>query len=127
MTAGSDWEYWAWVICYRNWALNMGQSLYAEDTCQSDTVTSINNNMKWNINNINEKQFEKLLYTNETPNPDLIIRTGGQKRISNFMLWQSAYSEMYFTSKLWPDFNKRDVSKALNDFKKRNRNYGKIN
>ena len=73
------------------------------------------------------KKFEKLLYTTGTPNPDLIIRTGGQKRISNFLLWQSAYSEMYFTSKLWPDFNKKDVIKALNDFKNRNRNYGKIN
>ncbi|MQG06575.1 MAG: di-trans,poly-cis-decaprenylcistransferase [SAR202 cluster bacterium] len=94
---------------------------------RQEIIQAVNKLIKQNINNINEKQFEKLLYTNGTPNPDLIIRTGGQKRISNFMLWQSAYSEMYFTSKLWPDFNKRDVIKALNDFKKRNRNYGKIN
>ena len=94
---------------------------------RQEIIQAVNKLIKQNINNINEKQFEKLLYTNGTPNPDLIIRTGGQKRISNFMLWQSAYSEMYFTSKLWPDFNKKDVIKALNDFKKRNRNYGKIN
>ena len=94
---------------------------------RQEIINAVNKLIKQNINNVDETQFEKLLYTSEVPNPDLIIRTGGQKRISNFMLWQSAYSEMYFTSKLWPDFNKRDVIKALNDFKKRNRNYGKIN
>ena len=94
---------------------------------RQEIINAVNKLIKQNINNVDEKQFEKLLYTSEVPNPDLIIRTGGQKRISNFMLWQSAYSEMYFTSKLWPDFNKKDVIKALNDFKKRNRNYGKTN
>ena len=94
---------------------------------RQEIINAVNKLIKQNINNVDETQFEKLLYTSEVPNPDLIIRTGGQKRISNFMLWQSAYSEMYFTSKLWPDFNKKDVIKALNDFKKRNRNYGKTN
>ena len=93
---------------------------------RQEIIKAVNKLIKQNIDNINEKQFEKLLYTSGTPNPDLIIRTGGQKRISNFLIWQSAYSEMYFTSKLWPDFNKKDVIKALNNFKKRNRNYGKI-
>ncbi len=94
---------------------------------RQEIINAVNKLIKQNIDNVDETQFEKLLYTSEIPNPDLIIRTGGQKRISNFMLWQSAYSEMYFTSKLWPDFNKKDVIKALNDFKKRNRNYGKTN
>ena len=94
---------------------------------RQEIINAVNKLIKQNINNVDETQFEKFLYTSEVPNPDLIIRTGGQKRISNFMLWQSAYSEMYFTSKLWPDFNKKDVIKALNDFKKRNRNYGKTN
>ena len=94
---------------------------------RQEIINAVNKLIKQNINNVDETQFEKLLYTSEVPNPDLIIRTGGQKRISNFMLWQSAYSEMYFTSKLWPDFNRKDVIKALNDFKKRNRNYGKTN
>ena len=94
---------------------------------RQEIINAVNKLIKQNINNVDETQFEKFLYTSDIPNPDLIIRTGGQKRISNFMLWQSAYSEMYFTSKLWPDFNKKDVIKALNDFKKRNRNYGKTN
>ena len=94
---------------------------------RQEIINAVNKLIKQNIDNVDETQFEKLLYTSEVPNPDLIIRTGGQKRISNFMLWQSAYSEMYFSSKLWPDFNKKDVIKALNDFKKRNRNYGKTN
>ena len=94
---------------------------------RQEIINVVNKLIKQNINHIDETHFEKLLYTSEIPNPDLIIRTGGQQRISNFMLWQSAYSEMYFTTKLWPDFNKKDVIKALNDFKKRNRNYGKTN
>ena len=94
---------------------------------RQEIINAVNKLIKQNLDNVDETQFEKFLYTSDTPNPDLIIRTGGQKRISNFMLWQSAYSEMYFTSKLWPDFNKKDVIKALNDFKKRNRNYGKTN
>ena len=94
---------------------------------RQEIINVVNKLIKQNINHIDETHFEKLLYTSEIPNPDLIIRTGGQQRISNFMLWQSAYSEMYFTTKLWPDFNKKDVIKALKDFKKRIRNYGKTN
>ena len=64
--------------------------------------------------------------TNKIPDPDLIIRTGNQIRLSNFMLWQAAYSELYFSQKLWPDFNKNDLNKALKEFEKRRRNYGSI-
>lgn len=74
---------------------------------------------------INTANLIKNLYTSESKDPDLIIRTGGEYRLSNFMLWQSAYSELYFTKKLWPDFNITDLKKILINFKKRKRNFGK--
>ena len=74
---------------------------------------------------ISENNITKNLYTSTSKDPDLIIRTGGELRLSNFMLWQSAYSELYFTKKLWPDFNITDLKKILINFKKRKRNYGK--
>ena len=61
------------------------------------------------------------------PDPDLIIRTGGEFRLSNFLLWQAAYSELFFTDKLWPDFTENDFLEALAEFKKRNRRYGSGN
>jgi len=70
--------------------------------------------------------FKQFLWTKELPDPDLIIRTGGEIRISNFLLWQSAYAEFYFTSVLWPDFHKEDFIRALNDYQKRERRFGKI-
>ena len=73
---------------------------------------------------INKNNITKNLYTSMSKDPDLIIRTGGELRLSNFMLWQSAYSELFFTKKLWPDFNITDLKKIIN-FKKRKRNYGK--
>ena len=72
------------------------------------------------------KNFEKNLYTNNMPDPDILIRTGGQKRLSNFMLWQLAYSELFFVKKLWPDFNKNDFNKIIFQFKKMRRNFGGI-
>lgn len=65
------------------------------------------------------------IYTADIPDPDLIIRTGGQKRLSNFFLWQSAYSELYFCDTLWPDFSKEDLLEAVEDYYKRVRKYGK--
>ena len=76
--------------------------------------------------NINEKNIEKFLYTKNMPNPDILIRTGNTKRLSNFLLWQLAYSEIFFEKKLWPDFNENDYSKIINKFKKVKRNYGNI-
>lgn len=73
---------------------------------------------------IDEESFSKLLFTKDIPEPQLLIRTGGQKRLSNFLLWQSAYSELYFTDKLWPDFGKEDFKLALEDFAQRKRNFG---
>ena len=72
------------------------------------------------------KNFEKNLYTSDFPDPDILIRTGGQKRLSNFLLWQIAYAEIFFVKKMWPDFNNNDFQKILNKFKKIKRNFGNI-
>ena len=75
---------------------------------------------------ISIKNFEKNLYTSNQPNPDILIRTGGQKRLSNFLLWQLSDTEMFFLDKLWPDFKTKDFNKILKDFIKIKRNFGKI-
>ena len=72
------------------------------------------------------KNFEKNLYTSGIPDPDILIRTGGQRRLSNFLLWQIAYAEIFFVKKMWPDFNNNDFQKILNKFKKIKRNFGNI-
>ena len=76
--------------------------------------------------NFSVKKFEKNLYTQSQPHPDILIRTGGHKRLSNFLLWQLAYSELYFSNKLWPDFNSNDLLKIIKKFKKIKRNFGAI-
>ena len=75
---------------------------------------------------INEKNFEKNLFTNNIPNPEILIRTGNTKRLSNFLLWQLAYAEIFFVKKLWPDFDQLDFEKIINKYKKIKRNFGKI-
>ena len=75
---------------------------------------------------INEKNISKFLFTEGIPDPDLLIRTGNTHRLSNFLLWQLAYAEIYFEKKLWPDFNERDYNKILKKFKSVKRNFGKI-
>ena len=77
-------------------------------------------------NEINMKNFEKALYTKNIPDPDLLIRSGGTKRLSNFLLWQLAYTEIFFIDKLWPDFNEKDFKKIVNKFYNVKRNFGKI-
>ena len=72
------------------------------------------------------KNLEKNLYTKNIPDPDILIRTGGHQRLSNFMLWQLAYSELFFLNKLWPDFNSTDLLKVIKKFKKSKRNFGSI-
>ena len=74
----------------------------------------------------NSKNLQNNLYTKGIPNPDILIRTGGKKRLSNFLLWQMAYTEIYFINKLWPDFKVIDYSKIINNFKKVKRNFGNI-
>ena len=84
------------------------------------------NAVKKNNKNINQKNLENKLYTQNMPNPDILIRTGGHQRLSNFMLWQLAYAELYFLKKLWPDFNGNDLKKIISNFKKIKRNFGAI-
>ncbi len=90
------------------------------------TKKIIENNPKVDLANFNEKYFEKNLSTSNIPDPELIIRTSGEQRISNFYLWQSAYSELYFTNILWPDFSKKELNNAIFEFKKRNRRFGSV-
>ena len=75
--------------------------------------------------NIDDKIFENYLTTRDIPDPELLIRTSGEVRISNFLLWQIAYSELYFTETLWPDFGKEELYKALIEYQKRERRFGK--
>ena len=100
-----------------NLALNYGS--------KSELINAINIINKKKIN-INELNVNKHLYTHDIPDPDLLIRTGNTNRLSNFMLWQLAYSEIFFEKKLWPDFTTKDYNKILNKFKKTKRNFGKI-
>ena len=100
-----------------NLALNYGS--------KSEIIRAINYIKKKKLR-VNEKNITKNLYTVNIPDPDILIRTGNRKRLSNFLLWQVAYSEIFFEKKLWPDFNERDYNKILNLFKKTKRNFGKI-
>ncbi len=78
------------------------------------------------LNSVDIESFSRYQYLSELPNPDLLIRTGGEKRISNFLLWQIAYTELYFTDVLWPEFNKEKLMYALEDYSKRERRFGGI-
>jgi undecaprenyl diphosphate synthase len=80
---------------------------------------------KLSITEINHKKISESLQTSEYPDPDLLIRTGGELRVSNFLLWQISYTELYFTNILWPDFSKEDFYRAVIDFQKRERRFGK--
>lgn len=92
---------------------------------KQEIIHAINNVIKGNIDCVLEKEFEKFLYTKDLPKLDLLIRTGGEKRLSNFLLWQAAYAELYFCDTLWPDFSCQDLSKALADYTKREKKYGR--
>ena len=76
------------------------------------------------LKNIDESLINQHLYTHYLPDVDLLIRTSGEKRISNFLLWQIAYAELYFTKKFWPDFSKEDLYEAIINFQKRQRRFG---
>ena len=84
------------------------------------------NTFKKTKKKLNLKNFEKNLYTKGMPDPDILIRTGGHKRLSNFMLWQLAYTELFFLNKLWPDFNYLDLKRIIIKYKKIKRNFGSI-
>jgi len=75
---------------------------------------------------VNEKLFSQYLYTADIPDPDLVIRTGGEMRLSNFLIWQSAYAEIYFTPVLWPDFGRKEIDKSLVAYSQRQRRFGSL-
>ncbi len=79
-----------------------------------------------NIDEICEDTVSNALYTKELPDPDLLIRTSGEQRISNFLLWQLSYTELYFTDKYWPEFTKEEFKKAISDYQKRERRFGRV-
>ena len=81
---------------------------------------------KLQVDDINQEQFENLLYTNKMPDPDLLIRTGGEFRVSNFLLWQIAYTEIYVTNTYWPAFREEELLEAVADFQSRERRFGKV-
>ncbi len=100
-----------------NLALNYGSKLELINTIKKMNKKKIV---------INEKNLSKNLYTKDIPNPDLLIRTGDTKRLSNFLLWQLAYSEIFFEKKLWPDFSEKDLKKIIKKYKTVKRNFGNI-
>ena len=92
-----------------------------------DILNAVNEITKKGVGNdkITEEQFQQYLSTKSVPDPELLIRTSGEYRISNFLLWQIAYSELYFTDTLWPDFRRADLEKAILDYQSRERRFGK--
>ena len=92
------------------------------DAVKSLCAKAANNEL--DVNSINEDTISKALTTKVFPDPDLMIRTGGELRISNFLLWQLAYSELYFTDQFWPDFRKEDLYKAIVNYQNRQRRFG---
>ena len=100
-----------------NLALNYGS--------RNEIITSIKKIIKNKIR-VNEKNFEKFLFTKNIPDPDILIRTGNTNRLSNFLLWQLSYSEIFFEKKLWPDFNEKDFEIIIKKFKRIKRNFGNI-
>jgi undecaprenyl diphosphate synthase len=92
---------------------------------REEIINAVKNICKAKVN-IDEKSFEDFLYTKGQPNPDLIIRTGGEKRLSNFLLYQSFYSELFFTDTYWPDFSKEEYISIIDDYMKRQRRFGGI-
>ena len=91
-----------------------------------DIVNATNQILTTNIKKINESEFNNYTSLSSLPDPDILIRTGGEHRISNFLLWNISYSELYFTDELWPDFDENSFKKIINVFDKRKRNYGNI-
>ncbi len=92
---------------------------------REEVVDAINSIVKKGVRTVNEKTISDNLYTAGIPDPDLVIRTSGEQRLSGLMPWQTVYSELYFCKKLWPDFSKKDFLKSLKSYAKRKRRYGK--
>ncbi|MGX7071799.1 isoprenyl transferase [Helcococcus kunzii] len=109
--------------------LNIGINYGSKEEIKNAIIDMYNDIEKGDlsIENIENETLSKYLYTHDIPDPDLLIRTGGELRLSNFMLFQLAYSEFYFTKVLWPDFNEDEFKKAIEDFIKRDRRFGGLN
>lgn len=107
-----------------NIALNYGSRSEIVDAVRRIIEESLKNNIK--PEDINEISFKNFLYTKDLPDPDLLIRTSGEMRVSNFLLWQISYTELYFSKKFWPDFDKKEFIKAIKDYQKRERRYGLV-
>ena len=101
-----------------NLALNYGSKEEIINACKKLSIVK--------TKKVNVMNFEKKLYTKSIPDPDILIRTGGTRRLSNFLLWQLAYTEIFFIDKLWPDFNENDFNKIISKFHKIKRNFGQI-
>ena len=130
------------VIGVKNFSSNLNKLLrLSEKKTKKNTKIQINlalnygskfelinafKNLQKDKRKINEKNIREYLQTKNIPDPDLLIRTGNTKRLSNFLLWQLAYSEIFFEKKLWPEFNERDYNKILRNYKKIKRNFGNI-
>ncbi len=108
-------------------SLNIALSYGGREEILNAVKTLVNMAKDGNIDSskINEKFFSKYLYTKNIPDPDLLIRTSGEMRVSNFLLWQISYAEIYVTEKLWPDFSERDLKLAIDTYQKRERRYGR--
>ncbi len=106
--------------------LNLALSYGGKDEIISAVKRIVQDNKRGiiDISDINKETFDRYLYTYGMPDPDLLIRTSGEYRISNFLLWQMAYTELYFTNVLWPDFTKDDLFKAIASYQKRERRFG---
>lgn len=102
--------------------LNLGINYGGRD----EIVRAVNNIINSGVKEITKENFNDYLYTKGLPDPDFIVRTSGEQRISNFMLWQNAYSEFYFPKTYWPDFNKKELIKSLLNYQQRNRRFGAI-
>ncbi len=105
-------------------ALNYGSRNEIINGVKNITKDVLNN--KLDIDKIDEEIFSKYMYTYDIPDPDLLIRTSGEYRLSNYLLWQCAYTEFWFTNVLWPDFSKEDLYEAIESYSKRSRRYGKV-
>ena len=130
------------ILGYKKFSLELNRLLnFAEKKTYKNTKLQINLALNYGSKNeivdalkkinkskskINEKNLEKFLQTKNIPDPDLLIRTGNTQRLSNFLLWQLAYSEIFFEKKLWPAFSEKDYRKIIKKFKNIKRNFGKI-
>lgn len=107
---------------FENKVLNIGLNYGS----RNEILRAVNLAVKHGIELKSEKEFEKLLYTSNLPDPDIVVRTGKECRLSNFMMYQAAYSELFFLDDLWPDVGKKQLYKILEQYSKRNRRFGKV-